>query len=250
VEYDRGSSAWQATIVGEDYLERAAAEKELQTLLSANPPGEERPIWYDPRDRDEPTFAPMTFAGFLAAGTLALLWPVLAVLAGIHQFGRWLWWNLTARRFGPAREIPPVRRVLMIGVALVTIALMVRFVFWQDYKIYFEFEPVMGKVISADTHHRFDDVYEPRVRFSYVINGHYYERSTWEGWHSARTMTEDEAKAAATEYKPGSDVLVWYDPDVPLRASLKRYGRWALYPILIPPLWLLVAQTRRLLRRE
>jgi hypothetical protein len=284
IEYDRGAAPSRGTIPASDHPDRAAAEAELRTLLSAYPPGEQRALWYDPRNHEDPTFAPVTIGGFAVACALAVIWPVLALVFGVLQFGRRVWWGLTAppsavaerdadrprgeeaaaeapprdegaeyqRGSQPPPEVPPWQRALWIAAALATIGLSLRYVFWQDYSCYFRFEPVMGTVVATAANFERGVGYEPKVRFGYTVNGQYYERWTHGGWHSTRTspFSKEEADAILSAYPVGSQVLVWYDPDWPLMGILKRYARWHLYPILIPPLWVLVAQTRKLLRRQ
>ncbi|HYH64075.1 MAG TPA: DUF3592 domain-containing protein, partial [Urbifossiella sp.] len=60
VEYDRGATPWQGQVRGGTHPDRAGAEAELGALLSSHPVGEPCAFWYDPADRLEPTFEPLT----------------------------------------------------------------------------------------------------------------------------------------------------------------------------------------------
>jgi hypothetical protein len=249
VEYDRGSAAWNGTIEGTVHATRPPAEAELRSLLSTYRPGEQRPIWFDPRDRQDPTFEPLTQSGCAAGVARLALLPVIAPIEGVMQLGRWLTHAVTTAQARPPREIPAWRRALMIVAALLTIGLSVRYVFWQDYSAYCRFEPVTGEVLETVVEPD-GDRFEPRVKFAYVVDGQYYERLTHMGWYSMRRLSKTEAETVLKGYPVGEKVLVWYDPGWPLMGILKRYLRPHLYVILIPPVWLLIAQTRRLIRGE
>jgi hypothetical protein len=123
---------------------RERGPAELHTLLSAYPVGEQRPLWYDPRAREEPTFNRLTLGGVIVAASGIMLWPVAAIVEGILLCGRSVWRALTTARPEPTPETPVWRRLLLVVAALLTIGLTVRYLFRQDYRCYFEFERVMG----------------------------------------------------------------------------------------------------------
>jgi hypothetical protein len=253
VEYDHCAAAYRGAIRGDVHLERSAAEAELAALLTAHPVGEQKLLRYDPRGSLEPTFEPpLTFGTFLVAGTLILLRPALVMLGALVSVGHRMGWELAAPRRGPVPRVPAWRRLLLIVSAVLAIALTVRYVFRQDYQCYYELQPVTGKVLESVASRAPYGGFEPRVRFGYTVNDQYYERWTHAGWHSARlsTITREEAEEMVAPYPAGSEVTVWYDPDWPLMGVIKRYTRWYLYPIVLPPLWVLVVQTRKLLRRQ
>jgi hypothetical protein len=254
VECDKGASLWQTTIPGGDFADRTAAEQELRTLQSLHPVGAVKAIWFDPRDVEPPTFEPLTTAAFVAGVLLTLAWPVLAVCGGLVGVVRSVAGYLTTPRPAPAQvsAVSPARRFLLVAASAFILTLTARFVFYQDYQFYFEYEPVMGVVTDAKALPVGPGDFDPRVRYKYAVGGLEYERATHAGWHGVqlRPMSQAEAEATLDPYPVGSQILVWYDPANPIRGLIKRYIRWHLYPIVIPPLWVLIAQTRRLLRRE
>jgi hypothetical protein len=240
-------------MTGNVYPDRAGAETELRALLEAHPAGVDDPLWYDPKGRQTPTFQPpLSFGGFLLAAGVCLLWPVLAIPAGVIQLAWRVWCRITTSSDAPPPETSAGWRVFMITISVMVIALSVQYVFKQDFRTYFVFQTTTGKVLETKTESLGFDYFEPKVRFSYTVDGQSVDRWTHPGWHVTgfTPLSQAEAEAILTSYPVGSEVLVWYDPDYPPVGILKRYARPHLWPILIPPVWLLVVQTRKLLRRE
>ncbi|HYH66585.1 MAG TPA: DUF3592 domain-containing protein, partial [Urbifossiella sp.] len=179
-----------------------------------------------------------------------VLAPLFALVTGPFLLVRNVAVALVSRKPGPAPAVPAWRRLLLIAASVLTLALTARYVLKQDYEVFAEYEPVMGTVKWAGALPDGAGGFRPVVTFFYTVEGCYYERPTHAGWDGMilRKRSKEEAEAAVSSYTVGSPVLVWYNPADPLRGVLKRYARWQLYPILVPPLWVLVVQTRRLLR--
>jgi hypothetical protein len=245
VEYDREGEIHRGTIGGEVHEDRALAEAEMASLLAAYPAGVERTLWYDRRDREEPTFVP-------PLGILAVLVSVVRILleplrGAVHVIREWL---TRPRAVEPASSPSSRGRVLFVVVALVALALFTRYIVWREYRVLFVYRPTEGKVLVSDVMPRGESGFEPNIRICYWVDGHYYERPAWLGSSPFQSQSHDEARSAAARYPAGSEVVVWYDPDMPHRARIERYILWWLYPLLIPPIWFLALEARRLLRRN
>ena len=90
--YTTRAEPHRAEIKGKTFFDRLAAEAALPVLLAPHTVGEQRPLWYDPSGRTEPTFKPpLTFGGILMEGTLILLRPVLMMIAGAFELGSSAW---------------------------------------------------------------------------------------------------------------------------------------------------------------
>jgi hypothetical protein len=245
VEYERDGATCRGIIGGGIHEDRNDAEAELASLLAAFPAGVERTIWYDRRDREEPAFVP-------PLGTLAVLVSVMRILlepfrSAVQVIREWL---TRPRAAEPASSPSSRGRVLFVVVALVALALFTRYIVWRVYRVLFVYRPTEGKVLVSDVMPRGKSGFEPNIRICYWIDGHYYERPAWLGSSPFRSQSHDEARIAAARYPAGSEVVVWYDPDMPHRARIERYILWWLYPLVIPPIWFLALQARRLLRRK
>jgi hypothetical protein len=203
---------------------------------------------------------------FLGAVALILLRPALAVVGGGIRFVGWLRQRATAARPAlpevPQREPEPAaraeplegpgRRLVLIAVSLLVLGGMVRYVFAQDYKCYFTFRTVTGKVLERKIVPGADGHFQPKVRFCYALDDCYVDRWTHDGWDGPRLtrISREEAEALVAPFPPGTDVTVWCNPADPGMGVIKRYTRWYFYPLLIPSLWVLIAQIWWLLRRE
>ena len=168
------------------------------------------------------------------------------------RFGGHLWERARAAASAPVAEVPASRRLLLIAVSLLAIGGMVRYVLLEDYQCYFTFRKVTGKVLESKVVPYDDGHFQPKVRFCYTLDDCYVDRWTHDGWPGPRLsrISREEAESLVAPFPPGADVTVWCNPDRPGMGVLKRYTRWHLYPLLIPPLWVLIAQTRLLLRRQ
>jgi hypothetical protein len=240
-------------VPGAGHAEPADAETELTALLAAHPVGAEQTLWIDPTGRTPPTLEPrLTFPSFLLLSVLLLFSPVLAVATGGYALGSWLWHKWHAPPDEPPTKRPVGHRVLMIVGALAVLGWLGRVIFWEDYRCYFLFREVTGEVIESRVVPCGDGHFQPEVRFWYVLDDCYVNRWAHRGWPGGRItpISQDEAEELIAPFPPGAHVPVWCNPTNPGMGVIRRYTRWYLYPLLIPALWVLVAQTRWLLRRE
>jgi Protein of unknown function (DUF3592) len=107
---------------------------------------------------------------------------------------------------------------------------------WPTYRVKYVYVPTTAEVLDSRITQR---MYKPsrgqpypmscpQVRIRYVADGHQYE--SWIDVYYFPEETHDPAKAAAVraQFKPGTSVPAWYDPDEPYHAVVtQEYRSWS-----------------------
>lgn len=268
IEFDRGNSLFQSKVEGNPQPSRAVAESDLRGGLLAYPVGEQRPIWYDPKDPHSAIFERVTLFDAALRSLILCSAPLVLLVTGPFVLARHLWQSV----FDPAPKWaepiqenehqtspPPIsnakerRRNVWQGCILFAAMLgaLGYLTVWPDFESFFVYRQGTATILESWAQSTKEHGFLPRVKYAFDCDGVHYERSghpfDCRGENFYQVIDEkSQVEAIAARYRPGQQVPYWYDPKIPGKAFLNREVHWHYYLVLIPPLAALVFFGRRL----